>query len=658
MTKIIWSKFQVCLSSNPSKPCFVLYFKGVTVMLDCGLDIAQVQHFLPIPVVPGTQISKARSWSPGFEKKIKECSGRLFVDGAFELATPELKILDLSSIDAILISNSTCMLALPYITEYTGFKGYVYATEPALQVGRMYMEELVNYVERNPRTNISSKWKHEDIIKNLPPPLKEAVNPLLWKQCYTKHDIDSSLSKVQVVGFNQKMNIYGCVESTAVSSGYSLGSSNWVIKSTHEKVCYVSGTSTLTTHPKPLEQSPLRNSDVLILSCLTQTPLANPDAMIGEFCVNTAVTLKNGGNVLVPCYPSGITYDLFELLSIHLDRCGLASIPMYFLSPVSDSALAYSNIFAEWLSQNKQSKVYLPECPFPHAELQNQGRLKNFKSLNGKFLKSNDLIIKAPCVMFAGHPSLRMGDVVHFVELWGKHAANTIIFTEPDFPYLEALGPFQPLSMRVCYCPIDTSLDFGQANKLLKDLRPLHLVVSETYTTPPMMAAHRTDLTIDWEPSPFTYSRGQVLSLPVKRKFQSVDIDTELAAKMEPVEVKPGSAITMLTGSLKIHDNIYTLKPLPKDALIGQKRSHDGFNVHKKSYIFGSPNIQTFVDVMTQQGISSIKVEETGSGSIIHLPNDDTLIQVDGDSTHIICEGDESIRVKIRDSLIKCLKKL
>ena len=61
-----------------------------------------------------------------------------------------------------------------------------------------------------------------------------------------------------------------------------------------------------------------------------------------------AVTIKGGGNVLVPCYPSGVTYDLFECLSGHLDSCGLSTVPMYFISPVSDSTLAYSNIFAEW----------------------------------------------------------------------------------------------------------------------------------------------------------------------------------------------------------------------------------------------------------------------------------------------------------------------
>ena len=60
------------------------------------------------------------------------------------------------------------------------------------------------------------------------------------------------------------------------------------------------------------------------------------------------MTLKNGGNVLVPCSPAGVIYDLLECLSGHLDSSGLGQVPMYFISPVADSSLAYSNIYAEW----------------------------------------------------------------------------------------------------------------------------------------------------------------------------------------------------------------------------------------------------------------------------------------------------------------------
>lgn len=58
------------------------------------------------------------------------------MDSAPEFCPPLEKMVDYSEIDVILISNYSSMLALPYITEGTGFKGVVYATEPTLQIGR------------------------------------------------------------------------------------------------------------------------------------------------------------------------------------------------------------------------------------------------------------------------------------------------------------------------------------------------------------------------------------------------------------------------------------------------------------------------------------------------------------------------------------------
>lgn len=69
-------------------------------------------------------------------QELKECCGRVFVDSIPEFCPPLDKVVDFSQLDVILISNYTCMMALPFITEDTGFKGQVYATEPTLQIGR------------------------------------------------------------------------------------------------------------------------------------------------------------------------------------------------------------------------------------------------------------------------------------------------------------------------------------------------------------------------------------------------------------------------------------------------------------------------------------------------------------------------------------------
>ncbi len=101
------------------------------------------------------------------------------------------------------------------------------------------------------------------------------------------------------------------------------------------------------------------------------------------------------------------------------------------------------------------------------------GRLRHFPHIHGEL----GGVYKTPCVVFTGHPSLRCGDAVHFMEAWGGSNKNCVIFTgkgfglsiiiasklyctsihvfvclsEPDFDYLHALAPYQPISMKVCY---------------------------------------------------------------------------------------------------------------------------------------------------------------------------------------------------------------
>ncbi|KAM6432762.1 integrator complex subunit 9 isoform 2-T2 [Rhynochetos jubatus] len=620
-----------CLSGHPTLPCNVLKFKSTTIMLDCGLDMTSTLNFLPLPLVQSPRLSKLPGWvlkdgSTFLDKELKECSGHVFVDSVPEFCLPETELLDLSTVDVILISNYHCMMALPYITEYTGFTGTVYATEPTVQIGRLLMEELVNSIERVPKAQSASMWKNKEVQRLLPAPLKDAVEVSMWRKCYTMPEVNAALSKIQLVGYSQKIELFGAVQVTPLSSGYALGSSNWIIQSHYEKVSYVSGSSLLTTHPQPMDQASLKNSDVLILTGLTQIPTANPDGMVGEFCSNLAMTVRNGGNVLVPCYPSGVIYDLLECLYQYIDSAGLSNVPFYFISPVANSSLEFSQIFAEWLCHNKQTKVYLPEPPFPHAELIQTNKLKHYPSIHGDF--SNDF--KQPCVVFTGHPSLRFGDVVHFMELWGKSSLNTVIFTEPDFSYLDALAPYQPLAMKCVYCPIDTRLNFIQVSKLLKEVQPLHVVCPEQYTQPPPTQSHRTDLMIDCQPPPMSYRRAEVLTLPYKRRYEKIEIMPELPPKppQPPASKK----------KKRVSDDVPECKPL-------------------KPLLSGSIPVDQFVQTLEKHGFSDVKVEDTAKGHIVLLQEAETLIQIEEDSTHIICDNDEPLRVKLRDLVLKFLQK-
>uniref|UniRef100_A0A672JS00 Integrator complex subunit 9 n=1 Tax=Salarias fasciatus TaxID=181472 RepID=A0A672JS00_SALFA len=631
-----------CLSGHPTLPCNVLKFKSTTIMLDCGLDTTSVLSFLPLPLVHSPRLSKLPGW--------------ISKDGTVNLEKVEL--LDLSTIDVILISNYHCMMALPYITEHTGFTGTVYATEPTLQIGRLLMEELVNFMERVPKAQSATCWKNKEIQRLLPGPLKDAVDVWTWKRCYSMQEVNSALSKVQLVGYSQKVELFGAVQISPLSSGYSLGSSNWIIQSHHEKVSYVSGSSLLTTHPQPMDQSSLKNSDVLILTGLTQMPTANPDGMLGEFCSNLAMTIRAGGNVLVPCYSSGVIYDLLECLYQFIESASLGTTPFYFISPVANSSLEFSQIFAEWLCHNKQTKVYLPEPPFPHAELIQTNKLKHYPSIHGDF--SSDF--RQPCVVFTGHPSLRFGDVVHFMELWGKSSLNTIIFTEPDFSYLDALAPYQPLAMKCVYCPIDTRLNFHQVSKLLKEVQPLHVVCPEQYTQPPLTQSHRSDLMLELQPPPMPYRRCSVLSLPFRRRYERVYILPELANSLVPSEVKPGVSVATVSAVLHSKDNKHTLQVSVCGARLGGKRKRVPeeplLGMAPKPLLSGAVPLEAFLATLQKHGITEVKVEETADGHILHLQAEDTLIQLEEDNTHIVCDNNEPLRTTLRDLVLRFLQKL
>ena len=38
-------------------------------------------------------------------------------------------------------------------------------------------------------------------------------------------------------------------------------------------------------------------------------------------------------------------------------------------------------------------------------------------------------VYQTPCVVFTGHPSLRCGDAVHFMDIWSSNNKNAVIFT-------------------------------------------------------------------------------------------------------------------------------------------------------------------------------------------------------------------------------------
>lgn len=686
-------------------------------MLDCSLDLVSTLSFIPLSIVHNQHMSSLPNWYPPRDKltehsfnyrefrlleyELKECtSGHVCIDSSPEFCIPDTDIIDIKRIDVVLISNYLCMFALPYLTEYMQFDGSIYVTEPTYHFGKIMMEEMIKLIERTPRPKRAHLWKKIHTLIPLPNKHKTHhimdSDPKRWHQLYTMKELNACLSKLKIINFSQSVDVFGMFEISAHSSGYCIGSCNWVMKSAHEKVVYMSQTSTLTTHPTKFETQPLCNADVMILSNLTPTPCINPDNMLGELCTNTINAVKNGGNVLLPCYPCGVIYDLIECISLQMTNSGLTSVPIYFLSPVADSSLAYSNILGEWLTEAKQSKVFIPEEPFMHSQLVRCGRLKYYSCVSDSAFNDE---FRSPCVVFTSHPSLRFGDVVHFMQLWSQSSKNLLILTEPDYPWQEAILPYQPMAMRTLFCPIDTNWNFKQANKLIsQEFKPTNLIVPHLYTkcAQQFFGASTSDLMIELPgedqdemangessntlstsgkavPTTLhTYNHKEILDLPsIKTTFERIQIDASLASSIIQREIKPGLSFATVSGSIHARDNKFTLYPLDKTLLQQQLANHSSGSSHNSGaqialaiksaappsdYCYGSLQINTLIKELAQYGITDPIVEGAKVGKLVNLVREQALIHVEDAQTHIIC-AESAVRLQLKEIVSNCLKK-
>ena len=631
------------LGPRAGSPCIVLHMETLTVMLDCSLDVTSFLHFLPLPLTPSDPLLppwKAPSL-PNPKSTLElfrenECIGKIFVDSCLEARVPFLPILDPSSIDVVLISSYGNMMALPYLLEQKEFTGRVYATEPCASIGKLLMEELVGYLERLPKPE-GKGWKEVRDAKLESLGIREE-DIITWRPLYSSEAVHRTFKKIRTVRFNESLELFSAIKATPLSSGYCLGSCNWLLQDVYHRICYLGSTSILTTNLMPLDKKPLIGPDLLLLECLNKEPGVNPSHVLMELCGKLVQTLKQGGSVLLPSYSSGTIYDLLECVYNTLDHRALGHIPIYFISPVANASLAYANICGEWLCQTKQNKVFLPESPFLHAEYVKSGRLKHFPSIHGEL----GHVFQTPCVVFTGHPSLRCGDVVHFLSMWKNSAKNAIIFTEPDFDCQLALAPYQPIKLQTFYFPIDPRLVFPRDNALLDELAPQHFVTSKEYISDRSRGYEKHQISATC-PASF-YSPGSLIKIPTQTQFRRSKLTEDLAAQLFPTHIQQNINVGSLSGVLREKDGVSSLR---------SREFSQGPPIKSVQFcLAGEAQVDRFVEKVKERGFTDTQVTKKGNADCVVFAGHTARVEFGTRSTTVITHGEDHLRHTILNVLL------
>lgn len=528
------------------------------------------------------------------------------------------------------------------------------------------------------------------------------MKPINWKYLYSKEEVDLCISKIKLIDFNERIDIFGSVIVQPKSSGHSIGSCNWLIESDCDNILYLSKSSLLGNHSKQFDLSFLKQQivDCLIMNGLNQAPNSDPEQNVIEFCKACVYTIKNQGNVLVPVLPTGKIYDLIEYLYRHLAENNLTNTPVYFISQTANQSLAYSNIFAEWLCESRQNFVYAAEYPFNHGELLKTGLIKIYPSITSKFNED----FHQPCIIFASHTSLRFGDACHFIEFWKNSPNNAFIFTEPDFNP-DFLTPYQPIYAAIYHFPIDTSLTINQFYKLIRETKQLNqLIVSNHYKMNDVQTIDINKLSQNTKLN--YYCQNDIMKIALKRKFENCDIEADLALMIMPsrknlneLSSAPSNTLySTFNAQLVTKNNHHILKAAPRTIPLTRRDRLNESNLRK--YAYGKLNLEKFLNSLRQNGLNSFKLVEKDNNKIdtvddynndplanlnIAAIDTDTIlvnekpvqanktnepnyiiefdsfnkILVDMNTNQInVISDNEDLRVKIKDSLFKCIKTL
>lgn len=208
----------------------------------------------------------------------KKLNGHVLADGEPWYKAAGLELVDVGLLDAVIISNPSSMLGLPFLTKHPDFCGKVFATKATAEIGRMMMEELVSmhadFIQGHGTVKNGQKppWLHPSVLSSLPENMRGTSldrcfsNRANWQPLYSKDDIKNCFDHVQKMSFGEEINFNGVFKISPSSSGMGIGASNWIISGAIHRVGYVAASLAMKNHAMPLDIAPLEGCHALIIS--------------------------------------------------------------------------------------------------------------------------------------------------------------------------------------------------------------------------------------------------------------------------------------------------------------------------------------------------------------------------------------------------------
>ncbi|KAL8139923.1 LOW QUALITY PROTEIN: hypothetical protein V2J09_005944 [Rumex salicifolius] len=469
--------FLTCLSEGRCyhfPACHILDLCGFIILLDCPLDLLALSVFAPVAAHLGKKNAQASD--------LDLCINAV----PWYKTAYSLHLWDPAFINVVLISSAMGMLGLPFLTREKSFSGKIYATDVTMRFGQLMMDDLIS-MHREFRQLYGpedSEWMKCDELERISPALKEMFLSKEWLPLYSTTEVKDCIKRVQPLRYGEESCYNGTLVMRAVSSGLEIGASNWAIK--HSQVrCSLYNSVVGSPQAMDFDYHSLQSYDVVIYSDVSSFQIVEVDTTDDvnmeefeklEFIWSCAFdSLIAGGSVLIPIGLLGVFLQLFQLTI----SSPTLRVRIFIISSVSQELFSLLNVVPEWLSKQKQEKLFAGEPLFAHVDLLKEKRMHLIPHICSPGVVN---LWQEPCIVLCPHWSLRLGPAVHLLQRW-RGDENSLLVLESTVNSDLTLLPFKPVKMKVLQCSFLSGIRSHKILPLMEKLQPKLALFPESSTT-------------------------------------------------------------------------------------------------------------------------------------------------------------------------------
>ncbi|KJP86000.1 hypothetical protein AK88_04331 [Plasmodium fragile] len=420
-------------------------------------------------------------------------------------------------IHIILISSSECFMGLPIFCKYFDVSDtHIICTKLTFTFALSAVENLQT------KENYLPPWNEEGVCSKEKFSEDEFSKHNLSKDNHfnTHEYLDLKLSfknSLHLLSYKEKISFQQndevlCI--TPYSSGYSLGSCNFLVKTDLMNLCIINKSCyNVKRHPSPLDLACLEKADFVLFTAYMKgdknaeqpaqrgnNPPNGVDSKeeasnksvpsegdpakrdprertrekinfyveknykdsLNKICSLVLRTIKNKGCVLIPVDLHFLYFlELIELIGVVISKYLTKEEQVLIFTIIGNisNVIHQADLCAEWVEESRKkkcSKVSNPQGPFSIEIM-----IKNNRLITGNDINDINKLFRYPCVCFVQDSSLRFFESSTLLEKWAMEENNSLLLIDPYYDPVSVLAPFHIYlkKINVSFCPLSWDIN-------------------------------------------------------------------------------------------------------------------------------------------------------------------------------------------------------